>query len=193
MIRWNELTWYSRLAAIVLFLGVLPTLSFYIGTQYELAWQEIVVVSHEANISGPINSDYANQPGVPQSSTPTTRDQSLVDSVQSVPFTGSPEYGEAPLVVTFSGTITAPAFALDFGDGTPIVRVDCSHGCSSLDGSNPDQLDRTHTYTYPGVYSAAAYTVPHCPGVAICDATRLPAPKEEIRLGTATITVTSAQ
>lgn len=34
MIRWNEVTWYSRWGAIILFLGVVPALCFYIGTQY---------------------------------------------------------------------------------------------------------------------------------------------------------------
>ena len=35
MIKWNEITWYSRLGAIVLFIGVVPTLSFYLGVQYQ--------------------------------------------------------------------------------------------------------------------------------------------------------------
>ncbi|HVM73765.1 MAG TPA: hypothetical protein VMU13_02740 [Candidatus Paceibacterota bacterium] len=34
-IKWNEVTWYSRLLAIILFIGVIPTLFFYIGMQYE--------------------------------------------------------------------------------------------------------------------------------------------------------------
>ncbi len=34
-IRWNEVTWYSRLGAIFLFLGIVPALCFYIGTQYQ--------------------------------------------------------------------------------------------------------------------------------------------------------------
>jgi len=33
-IEWNVVTWYSKLAAIILFLLVLPTLTFYIGVQY---------------------------------------------------------------------------------------------------------------------------------------------------------------
>lgn len=35
-IKWNEVTWYSRLGAIFLFLGVVPVLCFYIGMQYGL-------------------------------------------------------------------------------------------------------------------------------------------------------------
>jgi hypothetical protein len=34
-IKWNEVTWYSKLGAIVLFVGVIPALSFYIGMQYQ--------------------------------------------------------------------------------------------------------------------------------------------------------------
>jgi hypothetical protein len=33
--KWNEVTWYSRLGAIILFVGVLPVLIFYIGVVYE--------------------------------------------------------------------------------------------------------------------------------------------------------------
>jgi hypothetical protein len=32
--QWNKVTWYSRLGALILFIGVLPALSFYIGTQF---------------------------------------------------------------------------------------------------------------------------------------------------------------
>ena len=36
MIEWNKVTWYSRLGALILFLGVVPALTFYIGMQYQL-------------------------------------------------------------------------------------------------------------------------------------------------------------
>lgn len=35
MIEWNKLTWYSKLASIIFFLGVFPILTFYIGMQYQ--------------------------------------------------------------------------------------------------------------------------------------------------------------
>jgi hypothetical protein len=38
-IKWHEVTWYSKLGAIILFLGVVPALCFYIGTQYQLTKQ----------------------------------------------------------------------------------------------------------------------------------------------------------
>jgi hypothetical protein len=37
MIKWNEVTWYSRLGAIILFVGCVPAFSFYVGEQYEQA------------------------------------------------------------------------------------------------------------------------------------------------------------
>lgn len=35
MVKFNEVTWYSKLAAIIFFLGVFPLLTFCIGVQYE--------------------------------------------------------------------------------------------------------------------------------------------------------------
>ena len=35
MIKFNEVTWYSRLAAILVFVGGLPVLAFYIGATYQ--------------------------------------------------------------------------------------------------------------------------------------------------------------
>jgi hypothetical protein len=35
-IKFNVVTWYSKLLSILFFIGVLPVLTFYIGTQYEL-------------------------------------------------------------------------------------------------------------------------------------------------------------
>ncbi len=35
MIKFNEVTWYSKLAAVIFFIGVLPVITFCIGVQYE--------------------------------------------------------------------------------------------------------------------------------------------------------------
>lgn len=32
--KWNQVTWYSRVVSFILFLGVVPVLSFYIGMRY---------------------------------------------------------------------------------------------------------------------------------------------------------------
>lgn len=41
MIRFNEVTWYSKLGAAILLFGVLPSLSFYIGMRYEQTQQSL--------------------------------------------------------------------------------------------------------------------------------------------------------
>ena len=34
-IKWNKYTWYSKLGALILFILVIPVISFYIGMQYQ--------------------------------------------------------------------------------------------------------------------------------------------------------------
>ena len=33
-LKWNEVTWYSKLLAVIVFLFGIPALAFYIGMQY---------------------------------------------------------------------------------------------------------------------------------------------------------------
>lgn len=33
--KWNEVTWYSRLGALILFFGVVPVFAFYVGSEYQ--------------------------------------------------------------------------------------------------------------------------------------------------------------
>ncbi len=49
LIKWNQVTWYSRLLALVLFLGVVPMVAFYIGIQYQLTLQSTVSDSRVAS------------------------------------------------------------------------------------------------------------------------------------------------
>ncbi|MES2623539.1 MAG: hypothetical protein V4576_04005 [Patescibacteria group bacterium] len=39
--QWNQVTWYSKLGALIVFLLVIPILSFYVGTQYERTQQTL--------------------------------------------------------------------------------------------------------------------------------------------------------
>ena len=52
-IQWNVVTWYSKLLAVILFIGALPVWTFYIGTQYQqtkdILATEPSVVSHQVN------------------------------------------------------------------------------------------------------------------------------------------------
>lgn len=41
-IKWNTVTWYSKLLAAILFIGILPFLAFYIGIQYQKTKEVLV-------------------------------------------------------------------------------------------------------------------------------------------------------
>ncbi len=64
-VEWNRVTWYSKLLAIVIFIGVIPTLTFYIGMKY----QEAVDANDETNILTLISSTnsplVSNRPSLP--------------------------------------------------------------------------------------------------------------------------------
>ena len=45
MIEWGQVTWYSKLGAIILFVGIVPVLTFYIGMQYQQVTMPIQNVS----------------------------------------------------------------------------------------------------------------------------------------------------
>jgi hypothetical protein len=54
-IKWNEYTWYSKLGAVILFIGVIPMLAFYVGTQYEKTI-EVLSAAHEISAAYPLPS-----------------------------------------------------------------------------------------------------------------------------------------
>lgn len=58
MIKWNEYTWYSKLSALVLFILILPILTFYIGRKYEQTTE--VLNSVNSDTSGYSNGPQAN-------------------------------------------------------------------------------------------------------------------------------------
>ncbi len=51
MIKFNEITWYSRLAAILFFLAVFPILCFYIGTKYQEVREQSDVQHDQSSMS----------------------------------------------------------------------------------------------------------------------------------------------
>jgi hypothetical protein len=53
VIKFNEITWYSKLAAIVLFIGILPSLCFYMGMRYGEFKSEMSVTSMVATNTSP--------------------------------------------------------------------------------------------------------------------------------------------
>jgi len=61
-IKWNEVTWYSRLLAILLFLFVVPYLTFYIGREYQKTFE--VNADILSNYSIPANSMFESTSSV---------------------------------------------------------------------------------------------------------------------------------
>ncbi len=59
-IKWNEVTWYSKLLAAIFILGVFPALTFYIGVKYHEAIQ-VQSISLDAFV--PTNNDVAVESG----------------------------------------------------------------------------------------------------------------------------------
>jgi hypothetical protein len=77
-IKWNEMTWYSRLGAIILFVGVVPALCFYIGMQYEITrlvlTPPIILQNISANVASRrvVNAQPYQVPTATSSSSTTT-------------------------------------------------------------------------------------------------------------------------
>ncbi len=65
MIKWNKITWYSRLLAAIFFIGVLPAWTYYLGIQYG----EVKVLSRQSVV---LKIPAAVIPSPLATSTPTT-------------------------------------------------------------------------------------------------------------------------
>ena len=62
-IKWNEVTWYSKLGAIILFIFVVPALAFYIGMQYQAVLDLEAVVPTYVN---PTPTTHGTQGSLPE-------------------------------------------------------------------------------------------------------------------------------
>lgn len=49
-IQWNKVTWYSKLAAIIFFVGVLPVFTFFMGMEYKEVQEDIFESSTHTNM-----------------------------------------------------------------------------------------------------------------------------------------------
>ena len=67
-IYWNKVTWYSKLLAIIFFIAILPTWTFYIGMQYEKTVDSYNVNDTPSQVSVPTNT----------SDTPTTKQITII-------------------------------------------------------------------------------------------------------------------
>ncbi len=70
MIKFNEVTWYSKLAAIVFFLGVFPLVTFYLGMQYGIVLELQKDAEQTYTINTPPTTQ-ASTTGIPYTMVPT--------------------------------------------------------------------------------------------------------------------------
>ena len=123
-IKWNEVTWYSRLLAIILFLGVIPALSFYIGVQY----QEVVSVS--ANV---ITRDYSTT--IPM---PSTLSQDVIGAWSDTPAAMRDECKRTGKNCVPGSAEITDSREMDFG---PKITGDPTNAFNSYLYSRPDLMD----------------------------------------------------
>ncbi len=83
--KWNEVTWYSRLGAFILFFGVIPALAFYIGTEY----REVAHLNPETvePYSQPLKEAPADPAPLPSE---VIDDPIVEDPIQETPITPKP-------------------------------------------------------------------------------------------------------
>ena len=109
--RCNQVTWYSKLGAIFLFLGAIPALCFYIGMQYQLTLDTIP------------SPEISNQPSVPQ--TPVSGDyKDTTYTIESQKVTLKNGVSEVEAAPGSASKITTRYFGDDLktdlnGDGIP--------------------------------------------------------------------------
>jgi len=80
-VRWNEVTWYSKLGAIIVFLGVIPALSFYFGAQYQ-AIQDTLLSAKVAVLPSPPNYQITPVAGKELPSHFTCKDDKSISNIK---------------------------------------------------------------------------------------------------------------
>jgi hypothetical protein len=111
--KWNEYTWNSRWGAIILFLIILPILSFYIGRQYE---QSTTINTYIQPITTQDNSPHF-QSGTSSVDTNISNWKSFIDEKYGFEFKYPPIFGN--MTTNLSEYITK----LDCNPGSDYTRV----------------------------------------------------------------------
>jgi len=58
-IEFNKVTWYSKLGAVILFLLVVPMLTFYIGMKYQETVSVLRGVDSAVNVEQPVKTYFS--------------------------------------------------------------------------------------------------------------------------------------
>lgn len=102
MIVWNKVTWYSKLLAVIFFLGILPAWTFFLGMKYEEAKSAYLMVDQNSQI------------------TPLTTNSQKVDTLG----TTTPVGNTLPIDSGIKGVITV-------GPTCPVERIPPDPACAN--------------------------------------------------------------
>ena len=108
-IKWNEVTWYSWLLTAVIFLGVIPYLTFYFVSQY----QEI------ADLDSPILSNQVQQKPLLHTQVPIQTSQKIIDETSSDAYFMRLVYGN----YDFSGQLAKSIWSPNSADVREIYNL----------------------------------------------------------------------
>jgi hypothetical protein len=120
MIQWNAVTWYSRLAAIVVFLGLVPALCFYVGVQFELVFD-----------APPVNQDISLAAA---HNVATTSALSVITTVATSQSTSN----QAPYILQPPGKLFPADEMADCASSTPVTDLE----------GNPSIVRKSATHVY---------------------------------------------
>ena len=102
-IRWNEVTWYSRILSIIFLIGVVPAIAFYLGIQYENTQQ----MSYSLAVSP---QPIVVRPASPNVTSLGNNQEGLPSSFSAGKYT-NPEYGESGFSLEYPAGITLTAYS----------------------------------------------------------------------------------
>jgi|GEM_PF-3325123 len=80
MIKWHEVTWYSKLGAAIVLFGALPVLSFHIGKEYEKINQTNNIFIEMSGTQEPLETLIVNNVDQEEISNTLTKTRDLSDS-----------------------------------------------------------------------------------------------------------------
>ncbi|MFA6601633.1 MAG: hypothetical protein WCT02_02110 [Candidatus Paceibacterota bacterium] len=124
-IEWNKVTWYSKLGALILFVIVVPFLTFYIGREYEriFAFSKAIIPLFANNKA--VQSEEA--PFVPRATIPVYSNDEVIQSQKSKFTVGLNIEGIDPYDIAY-----APVPQLDAQTPTTSPLTDSETGSISL-------------------------------------------------------------
>ncbi len=116
MIKFNEVTWYSKLAAVIFFIGILPVLAFYIGVQFQKTHNESIY-SYKAE-----SNDINQNTFVISTSTPAVVEGEIKYTTQVINGFQVPqivEFSDIAIAQKVNAQLAEAANNFDCGDITP--------------------------------------------------------------------------